>query len=154
MTRNRRELFATFLTAAATRVSFAFDDPVTVAGKRSLILQNDRPEDLETPVRLFNSWVTPTDVFYVRQHLPRPARIDSKDYRLMLNGMVSTPRSVTLTELERLPQVTIPATLECAGNGRGFFRPAVPGIQWMRGAVGNAEWAGPRIFGCAGVGRR
>jgi DMSO/TMAO reductase YedYZ molybdopterin-dependent catalytic subunit len=52
---------------------------------------------------------------------------------------------LTLAELERLPQVTIPATLECAGNGRGFFRPAVPGIQWTRGAVGNAEWGGPRV---------
>jgi DMSO/TMAO reductase YedYZ molybdopterin-dependent catalytic subunit len=142
---NRRELFATLLASAAGRLSLGSDDLVTIAGKRSLILQNDRPEDLETPVRLFDSWITPTEVFYVRQHLPRPSPIDPSAYRLTLNGLVSNPRSVTLAELERLPQVTLPATLECAGNGRGFYRPAVPGIQWTRGAIGNAEWTGPRI---------
>ena len=39
----------------------------------------------------------------------------------------------------------MPATLECTGNGRGFYTPKVPGIQWKRGAVGNAEWQGPRL---------
>ena len=37
------------------------------------------------------------------------------------------------------------ATLECTGNGRGFYTPKVPGIQWGRGAVGNAEWRGPKL---------
>jgi DMSO/TMAO reductase YedYZ molybdopterin-dependent catalytic subunit len=52
---------------------------------------------------------------------------------------------VTLADLERLPQHTVPATLECTGNGRAFFTPKLPGIQWGRGAVGNAEWSGPRL---------
>jgi DMSO/TMAO reductase YedYZ molybdopterin-dependent catalytic subunit len=144
MAPNRRELFATFLAAAAARISSA-EDAVTVPGKRSLILQNDRPEDLETPVRYFDSWTTPADAFFVRQHLPRPARIDRNTYRLTINGLVAKPLSLTLTDLERLPQITVAATLECAGNGRAFFRPQVPGIQWSRGAIGNAEWAGPRV---------
>jgi DMSO/TMAO reductase YedYZ molybdopterin-dependent catalytic subunit len=59
--------------------------------------------------------------------------------------MVSKPLELTLAELRRLPQYTIPATLECAGNGRGSYRPRVPGIQWGRGAIGNAEWRGPRV---------
>src|SRR5256885_4295054 len=37
------------------------------------------------------------------------------------------------------------AVIECTGNGRGFYTPKVPGIQWGRGAIGNAEWTGPRI---------
>ncbi len=52
---------------------------------------------------------------------------------------------VTLADLKKLPQYTVPATLECTGNGRGFYTPKVPGIQWKRGAVGNAEWRGPRL---------
>ena len=48
-------------------------------------------------------------------------------------------------DLRKLPQYTVPAVLECTGNGRGFYRPRVPGIQWGRGAVGNAEWSGPRL---------
>jgi DMSO/TMAO reductase YedYZ molybdopterin-dependent catalytic subunit len=38
--------------------------------------------------------------------------------------------------------VTIPATLECAGNNRSFLEPKVKGVQWGLGAVGTAEWTG------------
>ncbi len=55
------------------------------------------------------------------------------------------PLQVSLADLRKLPQFTVTATLECTGNGRGFFTPKVPGIQWGRGAVGNAEWKGPRL---------
>src|SRR5438477_9618458 len=141
---NRRQVFAAMLAAAARRIEGA-DDGVTVAGKRPMILHNDRPEDLETPLRYFDSWVTPVDAFFVRQHIPRPAPIDPAAYRLTIDGMVSKPRQVTLADLRNLPQHTVPATLECTGNGRGFYTPKVPGIQWGRGAVGNAEWTGPRV---------
>ena len=145
MTINRREIFAALMAAAAARGLVGAEDDVTVAGKRPLILQNDWPEDLETPVSDFDSWLTPTDVFFVRQHLPRPAPIDPAAYRLAVNGLVSKPLSLALADLQKLPQQTIPATLECAGNGRAFFRPQVPGVQWSRGAIGNAEWSGPRV---------
>ncbi len=117
-----------------------------------MILHNDRPEDLETPVHYFNSWITPADVLHVRQHLPRPAPIDANAYRLAVNGLVAKPLTLTLADLERLPQQTVPATLECAGNGRTFFRPKVPGIQWSRGAIGNLDRAS--CVRCAGFGRR
>ena len=26
-----------------------------------------------------------------------------------------------------------------------MYSPKVPGIQWSRGAIGNAEWTGPRV---------
>jgi len=144
MTPNRRQIFAAFLAAAARPMRSA-DDSVTIAGKRPMILHNDRPEDLETPLRYFDSWVTPIDVFFVRQHLPRPATIDPAAYRLNISGMVAKPGQLTLADLQKLPQQTVPATLECTGNGRGFYTPKVPGIQWGRGAVGNAEWSGPRL---------
>jgi sulfite oxidase len=145
MTPNRREILALLLSAATARTTFAGEDTVTVPGKRPMILHNDRPEDLETPVRYFDSWLTPADVLYVRQHIARPAPIDPKTYRLAINGLVSKPLNLTLADLERLPQITVPAVLECTGNGRAFFQPKVPGIQWGRGAIGNLEWAGPRI---------
>jgi sulfite oxidase len=142
VTPNRRELFLALAAAAAAR---AADDLVAIPGKRPMILHNDRPEDLETPLRYFDQYLTPVDAFFVRQHLPRPAPIDRAAYRLTLNGMVSKPVEVTLADLERLPQQTLPAVIECTGNGRGFYTPKVPGIQWGRGAIGNAEWTGPRI---------
>src|SRR5437764_3471898 len=141
---NRRQVFAAVLAAAARRIEGA-EEGFTVAGKRPMILHNDRPEDLETPLRYFDSWVTPVDAFFVRQHIPRPGPIDTAAYRLTVNGMVSKPAQLSLDDLRKLPEYTVPATLECTGNGRAFYTPKVPGIQWGRGAVGNAEWRGPRL---------
>jgi DMSO/TMAO reductase YedYZ molybdopterin-dependent catalytic subunit len=139
-------LFATLASAAAaSQLSRGADDAVIIKDKRPMIVHNDRPEDLETPVRHLDSWLTPVDVFFVRQHLPRPAAIDPETYRLTVNGLVSKPLQLTLADLKKLPQFTVPATLECTGNGRAFYTPKVPGIQWMRGAIGNAEWRGPRV---------
>jgi sulfite oxidase len=130
---------------SAASQSAGGDDSAAIPGKRPMILHNDRPEDLESLGAYFDTWVTPVDSFFVRQHLPRPAPIDPAAYRLTLNGMVSRPTEVSLADLKALPQFTVPATLECTGNGRGFYTPKVPGIQWKRGAVGNAEWQGPRL---------
>ena len=145
MTSNRREILAALIAAGAVRLASAADDTVAIAGKRPMILHNDRPEDLETPLKYFDSWLTPNDSFFVRQHLPRPAPIDAAAWRLTVNGMVSKPLELTLADLQKMPQATVPATIECTGNGRGFYTPKVPGIQWGRGAIGNAEWAGPRV---------
>jgi sulfite oxidase len=120
------------------------DGPFTFPGKRPMIVHNDRPEDLETPLSYFDSWITPNDAFFVRHHLPRTA-IDPAAWRLTIDGMVSKRQELTLADLQKLPQQTVAATLECTGNGRSFYNPKVPGIQWGRGAIGNAEWTGPRI---------
>lgn len=141
---SRREALASFLIATASAQSQDALSPLTFPGKRSLIVHNDRPEDLETPVDFLNQWLTPTDAFFVRQHLPRPT-LDEAKFRLLVTGRVSKEVSLTLADLRRLPQHTIPAVLECTGNGRSFFSPRVPGIQWGRGAIGNAEWSGPRL---------
>ena len=153
MSPSRREIFAAFLAASATAQSpAAAQSPASaqsaapaIPGKRPMILHNDRPEDLETPGEYFTSWVMPNDAFFVRQHIPRPPEIDPAGFKITANGMVSHPRELTLADLKALPQYTVPATIECTGNGRGFYTPKVPGIQWKRGAIGNAEWQGPRL---------
>src|SRR5437899_3439689 len=145
MTPNRRQIFAAMFAAAAVQRLRGAEESTAIAGKRPMILHNDRPEDLETPLRYFDSWLTPVDAFFVRQHIPRPAPIDAAAYRLTVNGMTSKPLELTLADLQKLPQHTVPAVIECTGNGRGFYSPKVPGIQWGRGAIGNAEWSGPRI---------
>src|SRR6185295_11268939 len=111
MQANRRQIFAALLAATAARRVSCAEGPA-VPGKRPMILHNDRPEDLETPVKYFDSWVTPIDAFFVRQHLPRPAAIDAAAYRLNLTGLVSKPLQATLADLQKLPQHTVPATLE------------------------------------------
>jgi DMSO/TMAO reductase YedYZ molybdopterin-dependent catalytic subunit len=47
--------------------------------------------------------------------------------------------------LKQFEPVTVTAVVQCSGNGRAFHRPKVPGVQWERGAVGNAQWTGVRL---------
>ncbi len=139
---SRRELLA-YLLATAAGMARA-QNPLIIPGKAPMLVHNDRPEDLETPVSNFDTWLTPNDVFFVRQHIPRPV-VKAESFRLALDGRVAKRMELTLADIQKLPQHTVAATLECTGDGRGFFRPRVPGVQWMRGAIGNAEWTGPRL---------
>lgn len=141
---NRREVLASLLAATALAKGDENQQEIVIPGKRSMIVHNDRPEDLESPVSYLNQWLTPNDSFFVRQHLPRPV-VDQASFQLQITGKVANNIKLTLAQLQKLPQYTVPAVLECTGNARGFFSPRVPGIQWGRGAIGNAEWTGPRL---------
>jgi DMSO/TMAO reductase YedYZ molybdopterin-dependent catalytic subunit len=112
--------------------------------KARLIVRSARPEDLETPVHLLTSWITPNDLFYVRSHFYTPS-IEPGSWTLRVDGDVGTPLELTLGDLRRLPSTTLVVTLECAGNGRAFFDPPVAGVQWEKGAVGTAAWTGVRL---------
>ncbi len=110
------------------------------------IVRNDRPEHWETTLEaLGRAWITPNDRFFVRSHLSTP-RIEIADWRLEVTGLVRTPLSLSIADLDALPQAEGVHTLECAGNGRGLFRlPSTSGTQWERGAIGNASWGGVRL---------
>ena len=110
-----------------------------------MIVRSPRPLDLETPVEVFDRFLTPNDLFFVRSHFGAPA-VGLGPWRLSVHGLVERPLTLSLDDLARLEQVTAPARfLQCSGNGRSYFSPTVPGIPWDRGAVGNAEWSGVRL---------
>ena len=58
---------------------------------------------------------------------------------------MTTPIALTMEDLKKLPSVELVSVLECAGNGRTFYEPSVPGLQWANGAVGNGRWRGVRL---------
>jgi sulfite oxidase len=118
---------------------------VDVPGKDGLILRSFRFVDLETPVEYFNTWLTPVQHFFVRNHMHEPSELDPRDWRLSIGGEVDKPLTLSLDELSKLETHSIVNTLECAGNGRGFQRPQVPGVQWGKGAVSTARFSGPRL---------
>ncbi|MBI1917971.1 MAG: sulfite oxidase [Planctomycetes bacterium] len=99
------------------------------------------PENSETPLESIRSWVTPTRLFFVRNHFPVP-EVDLDRWRLAVEGCVAWPRRWSFDELTDVPERTVFATVECAGNGRSFLSPHVHGVQWGAGAVGHAEWTG------------
>lgn len=112
-----------------------------LASSGPLIVHSARPQDLETPLHLLTSWITPNDAFYVRSHFYTPP-IDEHTWTLQVDGDVAAPLTLTLDAIRKMPPRTMAVTLECAGNGRGNVDPPVAGVQWRKGAVGNARWTG------------
>src|SRR3954466_2985182 len=106
-----------------------------------LTIRQKEPKNLEAPFDRVESYLTPTELFYIRSHFPIPI-LDRACYRLRVDGAVSSPFALSYEELCTMPSETRVATLECAGNSRVFLVPQVQGAQWELGAVSNAEWTG------------
>jgi DMSO/TMAO reductase YedYZ molybdopterin-dependent catalytic subunit len=140
------ELAAGGLACAAAGLS-VFRSSGEAEAAEKLITKVSRPFDAETPVEAFASWITPNDRFFVRSHFgpPPPDRIDPASWRLSVKGLADRPLSLSLSDLARFEEVSVTAVVQCSGNGRAFHRPRATGVQWKRGAVGNARWTGVRL---------
>lgn len=116
---------------------------VTSSGTQTggMVVRQRDPNNLEMPFDRLDDYITPTELFYVRSHF-LPPRLDVEIYRLSIGGAVQHEVRLSYADLRALPAQSRVATLECAGNGRVFLSPHVPGAQWQLGAVGNAEWTG------------
>ncbi len=121
---------------AATGLPAAEPAPV-----RGLIPRQKNPDNLEAPFAELEGFLTPNDLFYVRSHFKMP-QLEARAWRLRIEGAVARPIELNYDQLRRLPARTVTATLECAGNGRGFLTPKAKGVPWQLGAVGNAQWTG------------
>ena len=107
-----------------------------------------RPPNYESVRSTFTARITPVERFYIRNHFDLPLGNPAdwpKTWKLEVRGLVGKPLSLTLDGLAKRKQTTVEAVLQCAGNGRGQFKPRVPGVQWRWGAMGNAEWTGVRL---------
>ncbi len=118
---------------------------ISVAGKDGMIVRSYRFLDLDTPVEFMTDWITPVNHFFVRNHMFEPAKIDASTWKLTIGGEVEKPLTLTLADLEKVPVHSVTNAMECAGNGRSLHNPKVPGIQWGKGAVGNAKFSGPSL---------
>jgi DMSO/TMAO reductase YedYZ molybdopterin-dependent catalytic subunit len=105
------------------------------------IVRSEQPLNLEMPFETAETFITPTESFYVRTHFPIP-KIDTDAWWLHVEGEVERPFTINYEQLLELESITVPVTLECAGNNRNFLEPKVKGVQWGLGAVGTAEWTG------------
>lgn len=118
---------------------------IGIPGEDGMIVRSARFLDLETPVEFLNSWITQVPHFFVRNHMHEPGELSAGAWRLTVGGEVEKPLTLTRADLHKLPSHSVVNTLECAGNGRGLYRPQVPGVQWGKGAVSTAKFSGPRL---------
>lgn len=131
-----------------TEVLFSFphvEKPVPT----DLFIPKGSGTDFETRPSAWGGFITTNDRFYLRSHSPTP-KIEVETWRLKIEGTgVEKPVELTYADLEAMPQVTLTRTMECAGNGRRFYKEHFgvegEGGQWRTGAMGNAEWSGIRL---------
>jgi sulfite oxidase len=117
------------------------------------------PLNVGAPLELIRqSFVTPQDCLFVRNHGPVPY-VGMPRYRLSITGQVEVPLALTLDELRaHFPASTVMATLQCAGHRRdelAAYRPIPGEIPWGAETIGNAVWRGValrEVLQAAGVG--
>ncbi|CAH2224296.1 sulfite oxidase, mitochondrial [Pelobates cultripes] len=111
-----------------------------------------KPFNAEPPPEILtDSYVTPNDFFFKRNHLPVP-EINPDQYELVIETPNGTkggkPLQLSLSDLKtRFPRHEITATLQCAGNRRSEMNAVktVKGLDWSHAAISTARWAGVRL---------
>ncbi|XP_071479700.1 sulfite oxidase, mitochondrial-like [Diadema antillarum] len=114
----------------------------------NLTINSKEPFNAEPPTDVLREhFVTPNDQFYVRNHAPVP-NLDGRTHRVQVAGLVPHPLELTAEQLRsQYEQVTVMATLMCAGNRRTEMASIkkVRGVGWGHAAISNAIWRGPRL---------
>jgi DMSO/TMAO reductase YedYZ molybdopterin-dependent catalytic subunit len=108
---------------------------------RDLVVLSEDPINAETRLDEKTPEITPAGRHFLRTHFPIPTGPPS----IVVEGASTAPVSVSVDEIRALPVRSMVVTLECAGNGRRFLEPRVPGEQWGLGAVGTATWTGASL---------
>src|SRR5262245_104182 len=85
--------------------------------------------------------VTPAGMHYLLIHFDVP-EADADAWTLSIDGLVKNATSLTLEDLRARPTVTMPVTMECAGNGRARLTPRPISQPWLTEAIGTDEWTG------------
>ena len=93
------------------------------------------------PLEALRNDTTPPGLHYVLTHFDIPF-IDAEHWHLQIGGAVQRSLELNLKALRRAPQISVPVTLECAGNGRSLLRPRPLSQPWQLEAVGTAVWTG------------
>lgn len=118
--------------------------------ERSPILKPSakRPFNAEPPSKiLVENFLTPEEVFYVRNHLPVPV-IDEGSYELEVEvEKTKAGKTFCLDDIKKFQKYTVTSAVMCGGNRRGDMHAVKPvkGLNWGSAAVGNAEWSGARL---------
>ncbi len=93
------------------------------------------------PLEALRYPITPVGLHYLLIHYDIPV-VDPGSFRVALGGRVQRPLTLGLDDLRARPRVTLPVTMECAGNGRARFSPRYLSQPWLTEAVGTGEWTG------------
>jgi sulfane dehydrogenase subunit SoxC len=95
-----------------------------------------------TPLQGLFGIITPSGLHFERHHAGWHD-IDPASHRLMINGLVATPKVYSIGELMRLPSVSRMHFIECGANtAMDWAGPAVPSVQYTHGMLSCCEFTG------------
>ena len=95
-----------------------------------------------TPLQGLFGIITPSGLHFERHHQGWHD-IDPTQHRLMLHGLVRSPRVYTMDDLMRLPSVSRIHFIECGANtGMEWNNVAVPTVQYTHGMLSCCEFTG------------
>jgi DMSO/TMAO reductase YedYZ molybdopterin-dependent catalytic subunit len=93
------------------------------------------------PLEAMGEDLTPTGLHYLVIHWDIPF-VDLSGWRLRIGGRVRRPLELSLDAVRSRPARTLPVTMECAGNGRGWLSPRPVSLPWLGEAIGTSQWTG------------
>lgn len=93
------------------------------------LLPGAEPQNLSYPLRSLQSTVTPSEMFFVRDHF-RPPELSLGTWKLRIEGRVEHPYELNFSDLVELPSKKLEAFIECAGNAANGS------------AISNGVWEG------------
>lgn len=116
----------------------------------ALITRTDKPCNAETPNHLLaGNLITPTELFFVRNHLPVPTLPeDPGTWRFVVEGEGLKRLELSVDALQKnFKKYSLAAVLQCSGNRRAEMSAVKPvkGLSWDQGAIGTAVWGGARL---------
>lgn len=125
------------------------EDPFLTDPERDARLRflTQKPCNAETPAdELADSFFTPNDTFYVRNHMWVPVIDNAPDYEISVELPDGEVKKYTIAELQtRFKQHAVTAVLQCSGNRRRDMTEHAKktnGLQWSVGAISCAKWEG------------
>jgi sulfite oxidase len=148
---------ASLSTLVGTKIAFAENMPLDYIPlalenelpewkSKELIILNNKPWNVETPVHLLDDDITPVEKMFVRNNGLIPDA-DASQWLLTIDGeSAKTTKSYSIQDLKtKFKAHTLQIVLECGGNGRSGFSPQTSGNQWDQGGVSCAAWTGVKL---------
>lgn len=128
------------------------EDPFTTDPERDQRMRflTQKPCNAESPGdALADSFLTPNELFYKRNHMWVPVVDDPDSHAITIELPDGNTKVYTVGELKsRFRQHVVTAVLQCSGNRRNdmtVHAKKTNGLQWTVGAISCAKWEGVHL---------
>jgi DMSO/TMAO reductase YedYZ molybdopterin-dependent catalytic subunit len=114
------------------------------SASRALIIREREPVNLESPFSSLETFITPNELFYIRNHFAMP-QVDVAAYRLRVGGAVERPIEISYDELRSMPSTIRYCDIGVRWKQSGVLSPANAGrsvgtgSREQRGLDGSAS---------------